>query len=71
MNETFSDLRFPLGGIDQSQAFSLQPPRQTRFGPAQTTVLGVNVRAFEAATGRARGGSRPGLAKYVAARVGD
>jgi hypothetical protein len=69
VTETFSDLRFPLGGIDRSRAFSLQPPRQTRFGPAQTTVLGVNVRAF--AGGRARGGSRPGLVKYATGRVGD
>lgn len=55
-DEQFVDLRFPRNGTDVSTAFSEQRPG--------TTPLGVNVRAFDPSTSRARGGSRPGLAKY-------
>lgn len=60
--ESFVDFRFPIKGIDLSQAYSLQP--------ADTTPIGQNVRAYDALQARARGGSRPGLAKYVSAIVG-
>lgn len=59
--EAYTDLTFPLRGIDISRPFSQQPP--------QTTPIGQNVRAYEPATGRARGGARPGLSKYIAAQV--
>jgi hypothetical protein len=34
-----------------------------------TTARGVNVRAFETLTGRARGGSRAGLTKFIDEQV--
>lgn len=55
--EQFADLAFPLGGVDQSAGFG-----QQRQG---TTPEGVNVRAFEPGSDRARGGARQGLAKYL------
>jgi hypothetical protein len=55
--DQFADLLFPMKGLDISVEFELQPPG--------TTDAGTNVRAFEPLTGRARGGSRPGQAKYV------
>ena len=63
-----ADAQFPLAGIDRSAAFDQQPKRAALV--SRTTVLGVNVRSFECITGRGRGGSRPGLAKYIAGRVG-
>ena len=59
--ESFSDITFPVNGIDVSTAYS-----QQRQG---TTPVGSNVRAFEPSTNRARGASRPGLAKYVSGQV--
>jgi hypothetical protein len=59
----YIDVQFPLGGVDQSQAFDTQPGR--------TTPEAVNVRTFEPTTDRARGGSRPGIVKYIDSRVGD
>lgn len=50
-------LRFPANGIDLSVGYN-----QQRKG---TTRIGQNVRAFEPGTGRDRGGSRPGLKKWV------
>lgn len=55
--EQLTDLRFPLNGIDLYMAYSMQ-----RVG---TTPVGKNVRAFEPSTERARGGSRPGLSKWI------
>lgn len=59
--EQLRPLAFPLQGIDVSTEFELQP--------AQTTPVGLNVRGYEPGTMRARGGSRPGLSKYVPATV--
>lgn len=53
----FSDLWFPLNGSDVSVALEQQIP--------DTTPLGLNVRAFEPQTMRARGGSRQGLSQYI------
>ncbi len=65
--ESFTDLHFPLCGVDLSMGFDKQPNRQIQSGDyARTTPLGVNVRAYEPGTARARGGQRPGLVKYVA-----
>ena len=55
--ESFQELTFPVSGIDSSQEFDRQPP--------QTTIDGLNVRAFESMTQRGRGGSRPGLTPYI------
>jgi hypothetical protein len=68
--EQFTDLNFPLAGIDLSRGFGQQTPRPMPDGSyVRTTPVGQNVRAFEPATLRARGGQRPGLAKYISAQV--
>lgn len=68
--EVLQDLHFPSAGIDLSAAFGAQPNRQAYESKyARTTPAGVNVRSFEPALDRNRGGSRPGLAKYLAAQV--
>lgn len=54
--ESFADLLFPLQGIDLLRAFFDQR--------GLTTLVGVNVRAFEPSTLRDRGGSRPGTVKF-------
>jgi hypothetical protein len=56
-NEQFADPAFPVLGIDLSRPFDVQ-----RDG---TTFEGENVRAFEPSTLRGRGGSRPGLSRYI------
>lgn len=61
MDDQLAELLFPLQGIDEAREFEEQ-----RQG---TTPVGVNVRAFEPLTQRARGGARPGLVEYVPARV--
>ncbi len=69
--EAFEDLSFPLAGIDVSRAFGKQMPRPMQDGSyARTTPSGINVRAYEPSTNRARGAQRCGLSKYVAAQVG-
>ncbi len=60
-DESFVDLRFPLKGVDVSQGFGMQQPG--------TTPIGQNVRAYDTLTLRARGGSRPGLTRYINAQV--
>lgn len=55
--DSFADAEFPSRGIDVGQAYGMQ-----RVG---TTPVGVNVRTYEPSTDRARGGSRPGLSKYI------
>jgi hypothetical protein len=60
--EQLVDMVFPVKGVDLSQAFGVQPQG--------TTPVGVNVRAYEPATARARGGARPGLSRYIPAQVG-
>ena len=62
-DEQLTDLMFPINGIDRSMEFELQPDR--------TTPIGLNVRGFEAQTQRQRGGSRPGIDKYIGAQVGS
>jgi hypothetical protein len=59
--ESFVDLPFPVKGIDVATELEHQPP--------QTTPVGVNVRAFEPSTQRARGGARPGLVEYLNTQV--
>ncbi len=52
-------IEFPLAGVDLSGPFDMQAPG--------TTPAGTNVRSFEPLTQRARGGSRPGLERYLGA----
>lgn len=52
---------FPVAGIDLSTEFSRQPP--------MTTPEALNVRSFDTLTERGRGGSRPGLTKFIDATV--
>jgi hypothetical protein len=59
--ESFAELPFPSKGIDISRAFGSQQ--------SGTTPVGVNVRAYEPGTSRNRGGSRPGLDKYIAGQL--
>jgi hypothetical protein len=69
MSDTYQTWAFPMGGIDRSQAFSRQPVRQTQAGYVRTAPIGHNVRAYDPKTNRARGGQRPGLARYINERV--
>lgn len=67
--DEFQDLHFPLAGLDLSGAFSRQKPRQVAEGLwARTTPVAVNVQGYES-NQRARGGSRIGIQKYIAAAV--
>lgn len=56
-DQGIADLYFPLSGIDVSFPLENQTP--------DTTPEGVNVRAFEPSTNRARGGARPGLSNFM------
>jgi hypothetical protein len=68
--EGFSDLHFPAAGLDLSDAFSTQKPRQLPDGQYyRSTPIAQNVRAYDPVTDRLRGASRPGLAKYLPAAV--
>ena len=58
--ESFPDMRFPEKGIDLSRGFGSQLPG--------TTPIAQNVRLYEPDSGSARGGSRPGLGKYVSSQ---
>jgi hypothetical protein len=55
------DLPFPPKGVDLSSEYELQPEG--------TCAVGQNVRLFEPTLSRARGGSRPGLSRFIPARV--
>ncbi len=61
MPESYVDLIFPTRGVDLYTGFGAQPPGTTRQG--------TNVRLYEAITERGRGGSRPGLIKYIADQI--
>lgn len=64
------DVHFPLAGIDLSEGFWKQRARQLAEGIyGRTTPVGQNVCGFP--NDRARGGSRPGLAKYIPAAPVD
>ena len=59
--EAFGPLDFPVLGVDTSKRLPEQPPG--------TTPVGQNARVFENLTGRGRGGSRPGLSRYISEPV--
>ncbi len=69
--EILKDLHFPKAGIDLSMGFNRQPNRPA--GPngeyARTTPTGLNVRGFDPASNRMRGGSRKGFSKYIPTQV--
>ncbi len=65
-SEQFYDMSFPQAGISSLKAFSDATPAQMPNGEyGRTAQDGTNVRTFEALTQRGRGGSRPGIEKYV------
>jgi hypothetical protein len=69
-SETHADMRFPLAGVDRTMGFDRQPNRPLVNGDyARTTVWARNCRAFDPKEDRARGGSRPGIAKYATSAV--
>lgn len=64
--EVFADMTYPLAGISLLWAFDDQRPVPMPDGLYKHTCRsGVNVRGCEALTQRLRGGTRPGLARYV------
>lgn len=66
----FMSAHFPKAGLDRAVAYGKQPARRLPSGKyARTAAIAKNVRAWEPATGRCRGGSRPGLSKFVSAAV--
>lgn len=66
--EQFVDLSFPKAGISKLGPVSSQPPVEMRNKEwGRTCIDGINVRAWEGTTQRVRGGSRPGIAKYIPA----
>lgn len=68
--ETFQDLHFPKAGVDRAGAFGRQPNRPGRDGTyMRTTASALNVRGFDPVSLRDRGGSRPGLTKFINATV--
>jgi hypothetical protein len=65
-SDQYVELGFPLAGIDLSQPFTKQAPRQMTNGIwGRTTPAGQNVRGFDFGSQRLRGGCRPGLSKYL------
>lgn len=56
--DTFElDVQYPLEGLEEVRSYLHQRPL--------TTVGVENMRSFDPTTGRARGGQRPGLARYM------
>lgn len=51
------DLQFPFAGVDLSGSYGAQRKN--------TTPIGTNVRAIDPASGRLRGGQRPGIMKHI------
>ena len=70
MPDQYSEISFPLKGVDVSQPFQEQP-----IGPlpdktyARTCAYGVNCRAYEPSADVARGGSRPGLVQHISSAL--
>ena len=61
MPDNLVPLDFPRGGISKLHGFGAQPPG--------TTPQALNVRTFEPSTQRGRGGSRPGISKYISGQI--
>ncbi len=68
VQESYKDLAFPFAGISLYNGFERQMPLQMPDGTfGRTCRDAVNVRAYEGATDRIRGGTRAGLVKYLPA----
>lgn len=68
--ETTTDYHFPKAGLSVADAFGRQPGRPGKGNTwVHTSAGGVNVRSYDPATGRDRGGCRCGLTKYNVATV--
>ena len=64
--ETTQDFHFPKAGLHVAGPFGRQPVRPGPDGAyVRTCALGANVRGYDPTQGRDRGGSRPGLSKFV------
>ncbi len=64
------DLHFPFAGLDVATAYCRQPNKPVISGEyARSAAVGYNVRGFDAADDRFRGGARSGLSKYIGAQV--
>jgi hypothetical protein len=63
MNEQFFDIGWPFGGLDKRYGVAEQDRR--------TTILGNNVRTFDPLAQRGRGGSRPGISKWLEEQCAD
>lgn len=61
MADEYKDLVFPKSGIDLAHEFDTQRNESTREAN--------NVRYYEPGTGRARGGARPGLGRFIQTTV--
>jgi hypothetical protein len=59
--EQIFDFPFPLGGLNLSIGYRKQP--------GGTTPLATNIRGIDPIAHRFRGGSRPGIAKYIGSQV--
>lgn len=67
-NEKVVELPFPIGGIDEYQAYAHGKPFGTKDkGPVTQSAL--NVRGVDPRSGRLRGGVRSGLSKYVGTQI--
>lgn len=71
--ESLVTLHFPYAGIDVSRHFSRQPVRPigSEQKYSRTTAVANNVRSFDGAQNRLRGGSRTGLGRYINAQVSN
>lgn len=70
--EQFADLKYPLAGVSLLRGFEDQRPVPMPDGVgafAFTARAGANVRSCEPGTNRIRGGSRPGLTRYLPVAV--
>ncbi len=70
--DTDQTLHFPLGGIAVSTAFGKQPTVEINKSIgwyARTTPAAMNVRGYDQSALKARGGSRPGLGRYIDVRL--
>ena len=68
--DIYDDWHFTKAGLNLSAGYGRQPVVQMQSGEYyRTTREGVNVRTMEAATGRDRGASRPGVSKWLPVQV--
>jgi len=60
MDSRLVEIKFPLGGESRSERYTQNPQAQVYFSPRA-----INVRGRGALERRVRGGTRPGLSKYL------